>query len=41
MNDPLLVSGSTVLSASYDESLIVWDVENACKKFTMQVHSFF
>lgn len=31
------VLGSTMISASYDETLVVWDVENACKKFSLHV----
>ena len=29
--------GSMLVSSSYDETLVIWDVENCCQKFALKV----
>ena len=32
-----LFIGTMLVSSSYDETLVIWDVENCCQKFALKV----
>ena len=32
--------GTMLVSSSYDETLVIWDVENCCQKFALKVKIF-
>ena len=35
--DVVSIAGGILVSSSYDETLVIWDVENCCQKFALKV----
>ena len=37
VSDVVSIAGGILVSSSYDETLVIWDVENCCQKFALKV----